>query len=164
MRHRSQQRMQSALTNGESRPVRAARAALSTTVSGMAAAAGVTPHVVRYYARIGLLKPGRDPANNYKRFTEQHLRRVLFIRQAKALGFTLGDIKRIVDHANDGHSPCPEVRDIIRRRIEENRARLQELQRLQQRMEEAVRRWEMMPNRAPDGHGVCHLIESIEVD
>jgi len=164
MRRRDRRSTQSTPANGGSRPVRAERAALSTTVSGMAAAAGVTPHVVRYYARIGLLEPGRDPANNYKRFTEQHLRRVLFIRQAKALGFSLGDIKLIVDHANDGHSPCPDVRDIIRRRIKENRARLHEMQRLQQRMEEAVRRWETMPDRAPDGHSVCHLIESIEVD
>jgi len=35
--------------------------------------------------------------------------------------------------------------------------------RLQERMEQALRRWERMPDRSPSGDSVCHLIESFEV-
>jgi len=131
-------------------------------VIDLARRAGETPEVVRYYTRIGLLNPARNPGNGYKRFVDADLVRLRFIRQAKALGFTLAEIAEILDHARGGGSPCPKVREIIERRIEENRHRLEELTRLQQRMESALERWRGLPDGVPDGHTVCHLIESEE--
>lgn len=141
---------------------RPARSPLSATVSGLAAAAGVTPHVVRYYTRIGLLQPLRDPSNNYMRFNGRHLARLNFVLGAKALGYTLGEIRRIFKHAEHGRSPCPEVRGILQRRVAENRLRLQEFAALQERMERALARWEKMLDQTPSGDSVCHLIESME--
>ncbi len=45
-------------------------------------------------------------------------------------------------------------------RIDENRRKLQELMQLQERMEHALEQWRTMPDGVPDGHSVCHLIES----
>lgn len=131
------------------------------TVVGLARAARVTPHVVRHYTRIGLLHPSRDEHNGYKLFNEKDLSRLMFIRRAKHLGYTLADVRGILDQARRGHSPCPEVRRIIRRRIDENRRRLQELTELQQRMEQAVSTWDTLPDGVPDGDSVCYLIESM---
>jgi len=131
------------------------------TVAELARAADVTPHVVRHYTRIGLLEPGRNQYNGYKLFTQEHLTRLLFIRRAKYLGFTLGDIRKILDKARAGDSPCPEVRDLIRRRIQGNRERLNALLALQERMERALESWSQMPDGQPDGHSICHLIESM---
>lgn len=133
---------------------------LCTTVGGLAAAAGVTPHVVRYYTRVGLLEPFRHPVNNYKSFNGHHLARLKFIRGAQALGYTLAEIRSIFNHADNGHSPCPEVRDIMRRRIDETREQMRDLQDLVLRMERALRHWEKMKDGTPDGHSVCVLIES----
>ncbi|HHK74333.1 MAG TPA: MerR family transcriptional regulator, partial [Rhizobiales bacterium] len=105
------------------------------TVSELSRSAQVTPDAVRHYVRIGLLKPSRDPANGYKLFSSGDIRRVKFIRQAKGLGFSLNDIREIFRHESRGQSPCPVVRDIIRHRIDDNRARLAELNALQRRME-----------------------------
>lgn len=133
---------------------------LSTTVGGLAAAAGVTSHVVRYYTRIGLLDPVRDPGNNYKRYNGHHLARLKFIRGAQALGYTLSEIQHIFSHAQDGRSPCPEVRDILSRRISETRERVREFTELEQRMERALRTWGRMEDGTPDGSSVCVLIEA----
>lgn len=142
------------------RGVHASNPGLSTTVGGLAKAAGVTTHVVRYYTRIGLLTPERDATNNYKRFNNRHLARLRFIRGAQALGYTLAEIHRIFGHAANGRSPCPEVRDILRRRVVETREQLRDLRELQQRMERALRTWQKMKDGMPDGHSVCVLIES----
>lgn len=131
----------------------------SMTVTELARRAGVTPHVVRYYARIGLLKPGRSRENNYQLFTRQDLICLRFVRKAQDLGFRLSEIAQILDKASHGHSPCPQVRDIIRQRIEENRHRLDEMIALQARMEHALESWEQLPDSLPDGHTLCHLIE-----
>jgi len=112
--------------------------------------------------RIGLLKPRRHPNNGYKLFEGDDIKKVKFIRQAKDLGFTLSDIKKILNHSRMGHSPCPTVRKIIEKHIEENKVKLKELVALQKRMEGAIKKWETMPDGEPDGHAICHLIESVK--
>lgn len=132
------------------------------TVNELAQYAGVTVYVVRYYTRIGLLVPMRHPHNGYKIFCETHVRRLRFIQQAKALGFSLSEVRRILQDAEQGKSPCPRVRDLIATRIKENRRKLEELIALQRRMEDAQRRWERLPDRVPNDDTVCHLIESFD--
>lgn len=131
------------------------------TVTALARSSEVAPHVVRYYARIGLLSPARDSNNGYKLFAEGDVARLRFIRKAKLLGYTLGEIAKIFNHASHGESPCPMVRDIIEKRIDENCRKLDELMKLQKRMEQALGDWRVQPDRLPDGDRVCHLIESL---
>lgn len=130
------------------------------TVAELARQSGTTPHAVRYYARRGLLRPQRDPENGYRLFEPRDARWLRFVRQAKELGYTLNEIEEIMRDADGGRSPCPRVREILQRHIVENRQRLEELMALQQRMEQALDEWAERPDGEPDGHSVCHLIES----
>lgn len=130
------------------------------TVSQLAKQAGVEAHVVRYYSREGLLTPQRNPDNGYMVFNDADVHRLHFIRLAKRLGYTLTEIVEILQDADRGESPCPKVRDILTRRIEETRQKVEALTALQVRMEKALKQWEQMPDGVPDGHTVCHLIES----
>ncbi|MDQ5845921.1 MAG: MerR family DNA-binding protein [Acidobacteriota bacterium] len=97
------------------------------------------------------------PTPQYK---DSDVSRLRFIRQAKSLGYTLGEITRIFHESSRGNSPCPMVRQIIAARIEENGLRLNELAALQQRMELALGEWSKLPDGMPDGESVCYLIES----
>jgi MerR family Zn(II)-responsive transcriptional regulator of zntA len=132
------------------------------TVIELARLTGVTPDVIRYYARIGLLKPTRNPGNNYKQFGPADVKCVRFIRRAQRLGFTLAEIAEIIETSRQGNTPCPMVRETIGRRIEENSRALAELVALQNRMENALAQWKTMPDGMPDGHAICILIEAIE--
>jgi len=128
-------------------------------VKEMAAMAGVTSEVIRYYTRVGLLRPSRESANKYRRYGGSDLIRLRFIRRAKTLGFTLGEIRTILRASERRESPCPQVRRIIIRRITENRQHLQEAMALQKRMEEAAKQWQSLPDAVPVGDSICHLIE-----
>ncbi|MDQ3801368.1 MAG: MerR family transcriptional regulator, partial [Acidobacteriota bacterium] len=83
------------------------------TVNTLAKQSGVPLDTIRYYTRIGLLKPSRNPQNGYKIYQPTDAVRVRFIRAAKDLGFTLAEITEILDEAKHGNSPCPLVREII---------------------------------------------------
>lgn len=107
------------------------------TVLEIAKACEVAPHVVRYYTRIGLLRPAYNARNRYRLYTESDAARLRFIRRAQRRGFTLKEVARIIDCQEQRQSPCALVRRLIERRIEENRDKLQELTRLQARMERA---------------------------
>ena len=123
--------------------------------------AAVPPHVVRYYARLGLLRPSRDPRNKYKQFSEADLGRLTFIRIAKRLGFTLGEVGLVMEMSRKGKTPCPMVREIVRRRVADNAYDLAELATLQERMQSALRKWRRMPDGVPDGRAICRLIEAV---
>ncbi len=132
------------------------------TVNELALESDTPAHVVRYYLRIGLIQPAAQQENGYRLFTSNDATRLRFIRMAKHLGFTLNEIKQITQHAELGESPCDDVRKIIQHRIHENRVKIEEMMKLQERMEQALEQWNLMPDGIPDGNSVCHLIESVE--
>ncbi len=134
------------------------------TAAVLAKRSNVPLFTVRYYTRIGLLNPTRDLRNGYKIYKQSDKDRLKFIASAKELGFTLAEIEDILGHSAHSDSPCPMVRDIVEKRIEENRQKIKELKRLQTRLESAAKLWQTMDNAEPDGHSVCHLIESFAAD
>ena len=128
-------------------------------VSELAQRAGVPAHVVRYYARIGLLKPNRHPENGYKLFRRDDIHRIHFIRHAKDLGFKLNEIEDLLDQAYQGRSVCSNVRSILKMRIAQNKAEIDKLQRQLNYMESALQRWEDIPDGTPNEEVLCPLIE-----
>jgi DNA-binding transcriptional MerR regulator len=131
------------------------------TGSVLAKRAEVPLFTVRYYTRIGLLKPSRQLSNGYKIYKQSDATRLRFIVAAKELGFTLAEISQILGEAKHGNSPCPMVREIVERRIEENKRKIEELKQLQKKMKRALTDWAEMENSMPNGESVCHLIESV---
>ncbi len=131
-------------------------------VNELAQKSGVSRDTVRFYTKLGLLRPWRDPKNAYQYFNEQDLKRLDFIRRAKYLGYTLKEIKQIIEESQKGSSPCPLVRDIIQQRLQVNKKRLLQLIELQDHMESTLEKWKKMPNGVPDGDSICVLIESID--
>jgi MerR family mercuric resistance operon transcriptional regulator len=67
------------------------------TIGGLAAAAGVGVETVRYYQRRGLLAEPARPPGEVRRYADADLKRLRFIRSAQAAGFTLAEIKELVD-------------------------------------------------------------------
>ncbi|MFZ5532773.1 MAG: MerR family transcriptional regulator [Pseudomonadota bacterium] len=64
-------------------------------------------HVVRYYARIGLLKPARNPENRYRTFSTADLDRLCFIRSARVLGYSLDEIALLLQRLESGEASWP---------------------------------------------------------
>ncbi|HEX8175806.1 MAG TPA: heavy metal-responsive transcriptional regulator [Pyrinomonadaceae bacterium] len=122
---------------------------------------GVGIEALRFYEKSGLLdKPSRT-FSGYRVYGPEILDRLAFIKQAQALGFSLDEIRRIVDDARRGESPCHEVREIVSRRLEELDERMRELRRYRKELAETLEEWNKV-GRAP-GH-ICGLIESSHVE
>ena len=121
---------------------------------------GVGVEALRFYEKSGLLDRPSRTYSGYRVYGEDVLDRLAFIKQAQALGFSLEEIRRIVEDARKGQSPCEEVREIVRRRMEELDARLRELQRHRRELKQTLEEWDKV-GRAP-GH-ICGLIEGSEV-
>lgn len=133
-------------------------------VSELARTAGVTPHAVRYYSRIGLLHPAKDVGNSYRRFGRDDIARLNFIKKAQRLGFTLDEIATLIRACERREPTCPMVRDIVARHITETAAEIRLLAEQETRMRRALKAWKDLPDGVPDGETVCHLIESLAGD
>lgn len=103
------------------------------TANILAKETSVPLYTVRHYTRIGLLKPSRNPQNDYKIYQPSDVTRLRFIMSAKNLGFTLTEIAQILEKAEHGESPSPSVRKIIVHHIAENKRKIKELQKLQKK-------------------------------
>ena len=121
---------------------------------------GIGIEALRFYEKSGLLdKPSRT-YSGYRVYGEEVLERLAFIKRAQVLGFSLDEIRQIVDDARRGESPCDEVREIVRRRMEELDERLRELQKYRRELKQTLGEWDKV-GRAP-GH-ICGLIEGSHV-
>lgn len=123
---------------------------------------GTTADTVRFYTRIELLQPKVNPHNRYKEYSQSDIERLKFIVSARQLGFTVDDIKLILNKAQKNQSPCPSVRKIIEQRLEETERQFAELVRTRERMKRAIQQWQTMEDKMPTGTMICHMIENFE--
>lgn len=124
----------------------------------------ISPDTVRFYTRMGALKPCKNTDNGYKSYSPKDEARLRFILGARGLGFTVADIEEILRVSDEHHTPCPLVRELIEERLEETEAHFNEMRRLRDRMRKAVAEWQQLPDADPKGHRVCHLIESFSLN
>jgi len=129
-------------------------------VTALATLLDTSPDTVRYYTKIGVLTPYKSQRNGYKYYDERQQQRLRFILTARQLGFTVKDISEIFEETEQQNSACPLVRDIIEKRFNEVEQKFLQAQQLMTMMKKAMKEWQTLPDKAPDSHSVCHLIES----
>lgn len=77
------------------------------------------------------------------------------------LGFTLDEIKQLIDHKRKGENPCAEVREIVKIRLEELNERIEQMVRYRDELSAALEEWQEIGEA--DGH-VCGLIEGSHIE
>lgn len=116
------------------------------TIGQLAAAAGVNVETIRYYQRRGLLSTPARPAGGQRRYSSQALERLVFIRDAQKLAFTLGDVARLL--AMSDAESCKAVRDIAAEKLLYLAERIGEIDRVRKRLRTLIKRCEGNANAA----------------
>jgi len=99
---------------------------------------GVNIETIRYYERVGLLKaPPRSPGG-YRRYRIDDVRRLSFIRRLRELGFTLENVRALLDLAGSRHTACRAVRDLAANHLEEVRGKIKDLRRMESVLSDMV--------------------------
>lgn len=97
----------------------------SDTIGGLAKAVGVGVETVRYYQRRGLLTEPARPHGEVRRYGDEDIRRLKFIRSAQGAGFTLAEIKELLDL--DASDDRARVRELAQQRVAALDAKIGEL-------------------------------------
>lgn len=109
------------------------------TIGELAKRAGVNVQTIRYYERVKLFPAThRWPGSGYRDFDDDALLRLRFIRSAKELGFTLEEIKELIDLRILPGESCAEVKHLLKAKRQEIAARLTEMKRLQKALDKLI--------------------------
>ncbi|MGW8269527.1 MAG: MerR family transcriptional regulator [Burkholderiales bacterium] len=128
-------------------------AARSMTIGTLAREARVNVETVRYYQRRRLLGVPARPLGGVRRYGEDALARIEFIKRAQDLGFTLDEIAALL--RLERFSACRPARALAAKKLALVEARLHDLGRLKQVLEELIARCDAGAARG------CAIIESL---
>lgn len=88
-------------------------------IGEVAQRSGLSRNALRLYEAAGILPAAGRTASGYRIYASEAVEIASLVRQARGLGFTLAEIKEIVAIKRTGGSPCPHVRDLVHRKLEE---------------------------------------------
>jgi DNA-binding transcriptional MerR regulator len=86
-------------------------------IGELARSAGYAVQTVRYYEQIGLMPPPPRTEGRQRRYSDDHLKRLLFIRHARDLGFEVQDIRSLLDLVSEPDQSCASVDAIAKAHV-----------------------------------------------
>ena len=127
---------------------------------------GIAVSALRYYQEVGLLEPCYISETKYRYYQPSDVALAKFIKKSQKLGFTLEEIKQILDERNAGRSPCPIVRSLAKHKIEELHSQIMELQKLEKELNDYIIEASQELESKADDKRICGLIDeaSIKID
>ena len=91
----------------------------------------LTVDTIRFYERRALLPPAPRTTGQFRLYTADDVIRLNFIKQMQALGFSLQQIKQLLELRDRGRYDCAEVSNLLNEKLGEIRGKIRELQKLE---------------------------------
>ncbi len=107
-------------------------------IGELARAADTKAETIRYYERIGLLPAPPRTGGNYRDYAAAHVSRLSFIRRGRDLGFSIEQIRALLDLADRKEQSCEEVDTIARAHLAEVERKLASLASLRRELETVI--------------------------
>ena len=104
-------------------------------IGKLAAATGVNIETIRYYERVGLISAPPRTVGRHRVYDDQHMQRLTFIRRSRELGFSLNDIRTLLELASRTNLACAEAKDITLRQLGGVRGKIASLKKLERALE-----------------------------
>ncbi|MEO1433552.1 MAG: heavy metal-responsive transcriptional regulator [Cyanobacteria bacterium J06633_8] len=130
-------------------------------IGELAKQTGLTVGNLRYYSDIGLLQPVHRGGNGYRYYAPNASEQVEFIKKAQSLGFTLEEIKQILDVRNGGEIPCNLVQSLLNNKIEQLAIQIKQMTLFKRELEEYRAMWANQQQSSLKQEEVCPLIDSV---
>ena len=124
-------------------------------IGELSRATGTNIETIRYYERIGLLPAPDRTAANYRSYGDAHRARLSFVRHSRDLGFTIEEIRSLLDLSDDPARDCGEADRIATAHLEQVEAKIDQLSALRDELTRIV-------GRCRGGlAGDCRVIEAL---
>ena len=128
--------------------------------SELARLAGVSTDTLRHYERKGLLPRPPRASNGYRQYSLETPGRVCVVQRALAVGFSLGELARILGERDKGRAPCRAVRALAQEKLDILEKRIAELEALRVELRSILQDWDVRLAQTEPG-GRANLLSSL---
>lgn len=97
-------------------------------IGDLAAATGTKVNTIRFYEDIGLMPPAARTASGRRTYGQSDVSRLAFIRHGRALGFSIDEVRSLMDLSSDPDRDCADASAIARRHLRDVEERLARLE------------------------------------
>jgi MerR family mercuric resistance operon transcriptional regulator len=118
---------------------------------------GVNIETIRYYEKIKMLQAPPRTEGGHRIYGPIETRMLAFIRRARELGFSLDEIRALLDLGGPGTASCADVRKVATRHLDDIRAKIGDLKKLERLLARTIAR--CSGNRVPD----CPVLDILDV-
>jgi MerR family mercuric resistance operon transcriptional regulator/MerR family gold-responsive transcriptional activator of gol and ges genes len=126
-------------------------------IGQLAKQAGVNIETIRYYERRHLLGPTSRLPSGYRLYNHEAQRRLQFIKNAQALGFTLHEIEELLDLQVSSKAHCGDIQRKAETKLKHVEAKVRDLQTLARALRSLIRHC-----RAGQPTDRCPILQSLE--
>ncbi|MDJ0591365.1 MAG: heavy metal-responsive transcriptional regulator [Pleurocapsa sp. MO_226.B13] len=133
-------------------------------IGELAKQTGIAVGTLRYYSDLGLLQPAKRGDNGYRYYSQNASKQVEFIKKAQAIGFSLEEIKKILDVRDRGEKPCNLVKSLLDNKIEQLEIQIKKMSLFKQELEDYRTSWIDNSSLESNSQEICPLISSVSLD
>ena len=108
------------------------------TIGRLSAATGVKVETIRYYERAGLIAPPARTGGNYRSYAPDDVARLGFIRRTRDLGFSLEEIRALLDLSAERDRDCGEIDKLASEHLAEVDRKIADLTALRRQLSSAI--------------------------
>jgi MerR family mercuric resistance operon transcriptional regulator len=127
-------------------------------IGALSRRSGVNIETIRYYEQIKMLAPPPRTASGRRIYDLTDLRVLIFIRRSRELGFSLDQIRALLRLGGPEKASCRQVREIATHHLENIRAKLNDLKKLERLLSKTVAR--CSGKTAPD----CPVLDILDIE
>lgn len=93
---------------------------------------------IRYYEQIGILPIAKRTSGNYRSYDENQLNRLRFVRRSRELGFTLNEVRQLLDLSDNPTQDCSAVTEIAEGHLVSVQQKIKDLQALEDKLSDII--------------------------
>lgn len=118
------------------------KAARAYSIGDLAERAGCRVETVRYYERKGLMPEPARSDGGHRIYFADHMKRLTFIRRARELGFTVAQVRSLLDLSDSGDFTCADVKQMTLSHRDDVKRKMADLRRLDHALADLAARCE----------------------
>ena len=126
-------------------------------IGEVARRAHVNKETVRYYEKRDLIPKPERRRSGYRIFTARHISQIRFIKRAQELGFTLSEIKELLELRMDKNSTCSQIKKEAQGKYRDVTEKIEDLKRIKESLEDLI---DSCNEEGPKGD--CPILKALE--
>jgi DNA-binding transcriptional MerR regulator len=137
---------------------------MSMQIGEAAKLTALSVDAIRFYERSSLLPKLPRTSGRFRLYTQSDLARLNFIQKMHHLGFSLREVRQILDIRENRLDPCKEVRLLVKTKLAEIRSKVLELKKLEKELIGGLRKCDAELRRQNHVPGICPVLAAVGSD